>query len=137
MIDPRKREGVFRTSVVEVGVINTNSPVPILFRDYHHVHQPFWILDFSYETDSEKFVDLFFDHFSALWVEASQLLPYWFMASSNIKVMLGHVTTNTNLNMVRPDEDVRVFLQEGQKFFNFLLGKGGSEVYLLRSMKPK
>ena len=64
IVDLRKGEHVFWASVIEVRVVQGNSPLPILFEDNHNVGQPFGLLNFSDEPCCEESIDLLFHYFS-------------------------------------------------------------------------
>ena len=50
LVDARERKRVFRAVLVEIRIINTNSPFAIFLFYKDWVCQPFWMCDFSDKT---------------------------------------------------------------------------------------
>ena len=66
--------GIFRTSLVEIGVICAHPPLTFWFFNHDHICQPCGVLGFFYEGDFDKFVGflacyiaLLFNHFLFFW----------------------------------------------------------------------
>jgi hypothetical protein len=52
MVDARKREGVFRAVTVEIGVVNTHSPLANFLGYKHRIGKPNWVFTFTDESGS-------------------------------------------------------------------------------------
>jgi hypothetical protein len=52
LVDARKREGIFRVVMVEIGVIDTHSPLAGFLGYKHRVGEPNWVFTFTDESDS-------------------------------------------------------------------------------------
>ena len=50
LIDTRQRKGVFRASIIKIGIIHTYLPLVILFWNYNHVGEPFQVLELLTEV---------------------------------------------------------------------------------------
>ena len=60
LVYSRDKEGVFRTSLIEIDEVNTNSPLPILICYYHSVSQLIRIKTFLYCPSLFQLVNFFF-----------------------------------------------------------------------------
>ena len=93
---------ILRASVVQVDVINIDSPLFSIFWNNHYVRQPTWIFHFSHKSICQQLVHLGLDDFLSIWVEASDLPAdgsqgiyaielmwgYWWVDSGHIRVSL-------------------------------------------------
>ena len=73
-VDPRQREAVLWACFVDVGEVDTESPLAICFFDEYYVSQPLRILHFPDRSYLEEFADLLVDGFLSFWHEAPSLL---------------------------------------------------------------
>ena len=60
LIYPGQMKAIIWAKFIQVGVINTNLPLPILLWNDHHIYQPVWIFDFSDKSDCQ-FVNFHLD----------------------------------------------------------------------------
>ena len=73
-VDPWQREAVFWACFVDVGEVNTESPLAIFFFDEYYVCQPLRILHLPDLSCLKEFADLLVDGFLSFWREAPPLL---------------------------------------------------------------
>ena len=74
LVYPRQWEAILWTSIIPVGVINTDSPFTSLFWDNHHIYQPLWILNLSYKHCCQQLVYLSLNNLLPIQMEALDLL---------------------------------------------------------------
>ena len=63
-VNARERIAVFRASFIQIGIVNTNSPLSIGFFDKYNIHEPFGVFDFAYESDLKEFSNFLLDGLS-------------------------------------------------------------------------
>ena len=85
-----QRETIFWADVIQVGIINIDSPFTHFFRDHHHVCQPFRILYFPYKLSYEKFLYFALDNPLPIRMEASDFLSDRPLGRYNIELMRGY-----------------------------------------------
>jgi len=67
-------EFVFRTSCIEITVINTDSYFSILLENGNDVNNPIWMLFLPYEATCNEFMDFGFNSFHNIWAKSALLL---------------------------------------------------------------
>ena len=73
LVDPRQREIVFGTSLVEVGEVDANSSLAtILYQD--RVGEPLWVMSFSNEVSSEQPVSFLVEGLTPLRIHLPRFL---------------------------------------------------------------
>ena len=62
LVNIREEKSILRANIIEVRVIDANTPLVILLRDDHDIRQPLGVLNLSDEASGEEFVHfLFYD----------------------------------------------------------------------------
>ena len=74
LVDPWQREAVLWACFVDVGEVDTESPLAIYFFDEYYVSQPLRILHLLDRSCLEEFADLLVDGFLSFRCEAPPLL---------------------------------------------------------------
>ena len=62
-VDPGQGKAIFWVSPVNIGKVNTESPLAICLLDENHISQPVGIIYVSDSSGLEEFADLFVDSF--------------------------------------------------------------------------
>ena len=73
-VDPWQRDAIFWACFIDVGEVDTESPLAICFFDEYHVSQPLRIFQLPDSFFLEEFADLLVDGFLPFWCEAPSLL---------------------------------------------------------------
>src|SRR3954462_5460904 len=94
MVNARQREGVFRTSLIDICVINTQPPLPIRLAHYDRIGQRRWMEHSSYQTRCFQFPDLFYDELLSFQSLLSNLLLDGPCMRTDGKVVLDHLPGN-------------------------------------------
>ena len=77
-VDLWQRETIFWACSVDVGEVNAESPLVVLFFDEYDVGQPFKVLHISDCPCLEELADLLVDYFLPFWSEAPFFFLDWF-----------------------------------------------------------
>ena len=120
-VDPWQREAILWTCFVDVGEINTESPLAICFFDEYYISQPIWILYLPNRSCLKEFVDLLVDGFLSLWCEAPPLLLDRFEGRIGVQPVSDYCRVNSSHVCLLPCEDVSILSQK--------LGKEAFEVF--------
>ena len=114
-VDPWQREVVLWACFVDVGEVDTESPLAICFFDKYYVSQPLRILHLPDRSCVEEFVDLLVDGFLSFWREAPPLLLDWFEGRADVQPMSDYCRVNSSYVRLLPYEDVFVMFQKLSK----------------------
>ena len=114
-VDPWQREAVVWACFVDVGEVDTESPLAICFFDEYHVNQPLRIFHLPDRSCLEEFADLHVDGLLSLWREAPPLLLDRFEGRAGIQPMSHHCRVNSSHVHPLPCEDVFVMFQKLSK----------------------
>ena len=114
-VDPWQREAVLWTCFVDVGEVDTESPLAICFFDEYCVSQPLRILHLPDRSYLEEFADLLVDGFLSFWREGPPLLLDWFEGRAGVQPMSDHCRVNSSHVRLLPCEDVFVMSQKLSK----------------------
>ena len=61
----QEKEFIFWADIIEVGIVNTNTPLAVFLGDNNDVGYPFRILNISNEASCKELVNFLFNDFSA------------------------------------------------------------------------
>ena len=114
-VDPWQREAVLWACFVDVGEVDTESPLAICFFDKYYVSQPLRILHLPDRSCLEEFADLLVDGFLSFWREAPPLLFDRFEERVGAQPMSDHCRVNSSHVRLFPCEDVFVMSQKLSK----------------------
>ena len=105
-VDPGQGKAIFRTSPVNIGKVNAESPFSICLLDENHISQPVGIIYFSDSSGMEKFANLFVDRLLPFWAETSSFLltglkkgmrfSLWVTTTGSIPPMSSYFQANTS-----------------------------------------
>ena len=112
-VDPWQREAVLWACFVDVGEVDTESPLSICFFDEYYVSQPLRILHLPDRSCVE--VDLLVDGFLSFWREAPPLFLDRFEGRADVQPMSDYCRVNSSHVRLLPCEDVFVMFQKLSK----------------------
>ena len=113
-----KREAVLWTRLVEVRVVNTNSPLPGGLLDQDYVRQSFRVRYLTDETRREKLLHLLVDGLVPLRVESPSLLDHRFVPRVDVKLVGHDCWVNSGHVLVGPSENVLVLSESSLYVFS-------------------
>ena len=114
-VDPWQREAVLWACFVDVGEVDTESPLAICFFDEYYVSQPLRILHLPDRSCLEEFADLLVDGFLSFWSEAPPLFLDRFEGRAGVQPMSDYCRVNSSYVRLLPCEDVFVMFQKLSK----------------------
>ena len=124
LIYPRQGKIIIWEYVIPVGVINADSTPSIFLWDYHHVHKPVQILDFSDKSDCQQFVNFCLDDFLSVRMEKLDRLR----GGCDINLVRGHDRMNSRHIRVSLGKNVFIALKHIPQQFQFILRKQGASI---------
>ena len=83
-VDSRQRETILWACSVDVGEVNAESPLSVLFFGEYNVGQPFRIFHIFNCPCLEEFADLLVDRFLPFWCKSPSLLLDWLGGWANV-----------------------------------------------------
>ena len=114
-VDPWQREAILWACFVEVGEVDTESPLAILFLEEYYVSQPLRILHLPDRSCLEEFADLPVYGLLSFWPEAPPLLLDRFEGRVGVQPMSDYCRVNSSHVRLLPCEDVFVMFQKLSK----------------------
>ena len=125
-VDAWQREGVLRTSLIDICVVNTQPPLPICLAHYHWIGQPRWMEHSSYQTRCFQFPDLLCDELLSFQSLLPDLLLNGSCMRAGSKMVLNHFTGNAGDVGCLPCKHVDIRPQEGDERAFLFAVKGGA-----------
>ena len=117
---PRQGKTIIRAGVIQVSVIDTNSPFSSHFLDHNHVFQPIGILNFSYKPNCQQLIYFNLNDLLPIRMKASDFLSNRSWWEHDIKPVWGYGWVDPEHVRMGPHEDVFVLLKysfEGSYLF--------------------
>ena len=90
LIYPGEKKTIIWTSIIQVGVIDTNSLFPTFLCNDHHIFQPVWIFDFPDKSGYQQLINLSLNDHLSIRMEASNLLANETRGRYDVELVRGH-----------------------------------------------
>jgi hypothetical protein len=115
---------IFGTCLIKACVVNTHAPTPILILNKFRIHNPHWVVYFSYKSCGEELCDLLIDGLALFLIEAAKPLGDWPSHRRDVLGALGdfpwdpwhvHGLLGEDVTVSLEEIDERAFLFVGER----------------------